>query len=295
MSFRNVINDGSVAPPRLRMQYNMWAMLRLPRGEAEWTIPQRLDAVAAAGFTGFEAGASTPDQCDELGALLRERRLGIGFQAYPTVAADLEKPVELAKRIGADYLTAQVIGMHNRARKSARILRDMYDVVNAAGLPFFVETHRGKVTQDLLRTIKITRRFGAVRFTGDFSHYVLAGELGGAWDKPLWKRFAKLARRCGNWHGRISNGEQIQTDIGDGSGEMAQQFKKLWTYGMSRWLQEAKPGDVLPFCCELGPPAYSIVDMQGQELSDRWAQSLVIKRLAEEAFAQARNGVPKLY
>ena len=55
----------------------------------------------------------------------------------------------------------------------------------------------------------------------------------------------------------------------------------------------AKPGDVLPFCSELGPPGYAITDLSGNEISDRWQQSLVIKRLAEEAFADAQAAASK--
>jgi hypothetical protein len=56
---------------------------------------------------------------------------------------------------------------------------------------------------------------------------------------------------------------------------------------MTRWLEKAHAGDVLPFCSELGPPPYAITDPTGREISDRWEQSLVIKRLAEEAWHDA--------
>ena len=87
---------------------------------------------------------------------------------------------------------------------------------------------------------------------------------------------APLPSRCGNWHGRIGFGEQVQNDIGDGSGEMPQQFKKLWTMGMTAWLKKPAPGDVLPFCSELGPPLYTASRISaGREISDRWQQSQV--------------------
>ena len=66
-------------------------------------------------------------------------------------------------------------------------------------------------------------------------------------------------------------------DVGDaGENRHANAFKSLWQEGMSHWLKTAKPGDVLPFTPELGPPSsgYSITyrDKSGQtnELSDRW-------------------------
>jgi sugar phosphate isomerase/epimerase len=287
--FRNVVNDGTDNPPRLRTQYNMWALMKLPRDGREWTVDERLDRVREAGFGGFEASAASEAEADELAGKLRDRGLEFGFAAFGTEAKDLKKQVDLAVRMGAQYLTAQVFGAMKGMPEIAATLWEMYEVVNDAGLPLFIETHRGRVTQDLRRTVKVAQRLKRLRFTGDFSHYVVAGELAGEWPEEIWEAFEYLAVRCGNWHGRIGLGEQVQNDIGDGSGEMARQFRKLWTIGFRGWLKDARAGDVLPFCAELGPPGYSITDLDGREISDRWQQSLVIKRLAEEAWADAQQ------
>jgi sugar phosphate isomerase/epimerase len=288
MGFRNQVNDGTSNPPRLRLQQSAWALSQLPRGGIEWSTPERLDKIAAAGFTGFEAACQSPQEADELAAMLRDRHLGLGFSATAAEADDLLAHIELAHRMRADYLTVRVPGSLMASPAIADLLEEMYDLANDAALPLFIETHRGTVTQDLRRTIKVINRFKKVRFTGDFSHYVVAGELGGPWSEDVWDHFQQIARRCGAWHGRISFGQQIQNDVGDGAGEPAQQFKKLWTLGFSAWLEKARPGDVLPFVCQLGPPPYGLTDLTGREISDRWEQCLVIKRLAEEAWADAQ-------
>ena len=38
----------------------------------------------------------------------------------------------------------------------------------------------------------------------------------------------------------------------------------------------------LVFLCELGPPPYAITDAQGDELSNRWEEALVIKTWVQE-------------
>jgi len=288
MGFRNQVNDGTSNPPRLRLQQSAWALSQLPPGGDEGSTAERLDKIAAAGFTGFEASCQSPQEADDLAAMLRDRNLGIGFSTTATEADDLLPFIELAHRMRADYLTVQVPGSLKASPEIADLLKEMYDLVNDAALPLFIETHRGTVTQDLRRTVKVINRFKKVRFTGDFSHYVVAGELGGAWSDDVWEHFQQIARRCGNWHGRISSGEQIQNDVGDGAGEPARQFKKLWTLGFSTWLEKARAGDVLPFGCQLGAAPYSLTDLSGREISDRWEQCLVIKRLAEEAWADAQ-------
>ena len=76
-------------------------------------------------------------------------------------------------------------------------------------------------------------------------------------------------------------------DVGDGSGPAAQFFVELWATAMRHWRAGAGPGDVFPFASELGPPRYAITLPDGREFSDRWEQSLVMKRLAEQAWEKA--------
>ncbi len=173
--------------------------------------------------------------------MLRDRGLAIGYMAVAAKADDLLNSLELAHRMRADYLSVRVTGSLKSSPEIADVLEEMYELVNDAGLPLFIETHAGSVTQDLRRTVKVINRFKKVRFTGDFSSYVAACELGADWSEDVWDHFRQIARRCGIWHGRL--GKTV-------SGEMTQQIKKLWTSGMGQWLNKARPGDVLPFCCE---------------------------------------------
>jgi len=95
--------------------------------------------------------------------------------------------------------------------------------------------------------------------------------------------------RCYSFQCRISNGQQIQVDVGDGSSKLAQKWLELWAEILRRWRQKAQPGDIFPVVSELGPPGYSMVDLGGSEISDRWQQSLVMKRLTEQAWKKAQR------
>ncbi len=126
-----------------------------------------------------------------------------------------------------------------------------------------------------------------IRFTADLSHFVVVGEFYGWEEEHTVERLAPVLERTSHMHGRISNGEQVQVDVGDGSGQTAQFFVQLWSEAMHHWLRGAGPGDVFPFASELGPPRYAITLPDGREFSDRWEQSLVMKRLAEQAWEKA--------
>jgi hypothetical protein len=258
MGFRNVVNDGSADQPRLRLQPGMEEICGLGGGD----LGQFLDRMAGAGFSGLEANCSGEHEANELGTMVRDRRLAIGYAAVAGDVDDLLNPLELAHRMRADYLSVRVMGSLKGSPDIAEVLEGMYELVNDAGLPLFVETRSGSVTQDLRRTVKVINRFKKVRFTGDFGHYIASCELAADWSEDVEDHFSQIARRCGNWHGRLS------------PGEMTQQIKRLWSLGMGAWLNRARPGDVLPFSCEPGPGG--------------WEHCLAIKRLAEETWTEAK-------
>ena len=93
-------------------------------------------------------------------------------------------------------------------------------------------------------------------------------------------------------HGRVSNGHQVQVDIGDGTDDLpTAHFARWWKRGFSSWRERAAPGDVFTFVTELGPPPYSIITRGpgsafSREISDRWEQTLVFKRLAEALWTE---------
>jgi hypothetical protein len=61
---------------------------------------------------------------------------------------------------------------------------------------------------------------------------------------------------------------------------------------MVNWLETAEPGDVFVFRPELGPPPYSIVGLDGNEISDRWEQAKVMAQLGRRLWNEAVSGKP---
>ncbi len=288
MEFRNVINDGTESAPRLRIQATAAWLTGLPRQGNPWTLAEKLDQITGAGLGGLESPCSSDAEAQELSDALRQRGLAFGLCASAASVDDLPAIIELAQRSQADYITLQVPGWLKSAPQSARILKDIYSLANDAGVCVLIETHCGQITQDLRRTVKIVRRFARIRFNGDFTHYVACPGVTGTWGQELWDHFQPIARRCSAWRGRVSFGSCRQEAIGEISAEPVQQFKRLWSIGMTAWMNKATPGDILPFSIDLRPPPEAAVGPDGQELSDRWEEGMLIKRLAEEAWTEAR-------
>ena len=150
------------------------------------------------------------------------------------------------------------------------------------------QTHRGRVTQDLIRTAAYARAIPDLRFDLDLSHYFVAGEIGGKPGPEAMAHLEVLMERAVMLDGRVSNGEQVQVDMGlNADSEQTRVFAGLWKRVMTAWLKTARRGDLFPFRVELGPPGYAIVDPSGREISDRWGQQKLLGRLAERLWNEA--------
>jgi hypothetical protein len=212
--------------------------------------------------------------------------VGVGFPAYEDTS--VSSLARRAQDLGVSFLNAQVHDAFVSDALAVARLAALYQACDAIGMPLFIETHRGTVTQDLLRTIAYSRQVPRMRFTLDASHYVVAGEVTRPDVAPRFtEALSEIIARSSSIHARVSNGEQVQVDVGEGTGTLVSPYVGWWTSAYQHWLSVAGPGDFFPFVCELGPPPYAITVPSGSpfpvgaELSDRRAQALVFKRIAE--------------
>jgi sugar phosphate isomerase/epimerase len=284
------LNDGSDAAPRLRVQHSLWSLGKLPmNAETEWTLDEKFSRVKAAGFEAVECFLRTEDQEGPVVEALRRHDLRLVLGHRPFTIDDVKRTADQAARLGADFFFAQPADAFTPLEEVAAIVEAGMENAAAVGIPFFVETHRNNYTENLPQTIALIERVPTVRFTGDLSHFVVVGEFYGWKEERAVDRMMPVLERISHLHGRIGNGEQVQVDVGDGSGPTPQFFVSLWETAMGHWLNGAGPGDIFPFASELGPPRYAITLPDGTEFSDRWEQSLVMKRLAEQAWSQAQS------
>ena len=283
-------NDGSRSAPRLRIQHSLWSLRKLPmNAEAEWTLDEKFSRVRDSGFEAVECWLTDADEAEHRAALDRHGlRLILGHR--PFTLQDVRATVDRAVRLKADFIFAQPADAFTPVDEVATLCREGRKIANDRGLALFVEIHRNNFTENLPQIRQLLDLVPDVRFTADLSHLVVCGEFYGWKDERAVERLLPVLERTSHMHGRISNGEAVQVDVGDGTGDTAQFFVRLWAAAMHHWLQGAGPGDVLPFASELGPPRYAITTPDGREFSDRWEQSLVMKRLAEQAWDKAVRG-----
>jgi hypothetical protein len=288
-------SDGSNRQPRLEIFQAIWAMQDLPAPNRPWGPQEIVDRIRDAGFSGAFPSVVDEDRDFEMVERLRRAGLLVGI-GFPISEGKSARPLaERAKALGVSFLNAQVLDAFTSDAQAVLRLETLYEECDAAGMPLFIETHRGTITQDLLRTLAYGRQVPRMRYTLDASHYVVAGEVTQPDQAPRFtEALSEIIRRSSSIHARVSNGEQVQVDIGDGAGARMAAYRDWWTAAYRHWRTEAAVGDIFPFVCELGPAPYAITAPggtslpAGAELSDRWAQALVLKRIAEEIRAGAQ-------
>jgi len=186
-----------------------------------------------------------------------------------------------------------------------RLVEAILSASQKARLPIFIETHRATITQDMWRTVQITRRFPEVLFNGDFSHYYCGQEMPYGGLEMKMEFMAPILDRVAFLHGRIASAGQMQMPVDDvrsrplaasGGTDYFADFRRIWTRAMRGFQQHAQAGDVLIFSPELlsGASYYARLfpDATGKlvEETDRYQQALLYRDIAKSCFEEAQRG-----
>ena len=286
------VSNFSSDPPRIEVHQAWWGMIGVGKNGKEWSTEEKLKIIAEVGFTGVLGTAFELDNDEQWIRLVRENGLSWGIGLGPWDGDKLVSRMEQAKELGALYANIQPGDAFTIGSEAVSFLEHVMSEADRIGLPCLFETHRGRITQDLLRTVEYLQALPDMRLTVDLSHYVLAGEMFiGMGDRididpRVDTYFDTLLQRCSCIHMRVSNAQQIQVDIGNDtqSNLLVEKYVAWWKQAVLYWQKEAKPGDILPLVSELGPADYAITRSDAnsrEEISDRWQQSLVLKKIVE--------------
>lgn len=268
----------------------LWGMERLADVDLEIGLPDALQRVFAAGFDGVGFSLSRKDWAEVVAHHVREH--GRSFEAIGFVRTpeDLARLVDLAQVLDAHHLNIQIMMRVDRVTEAVRLLTELEAISARAEIPVYYETHRGRLTNDLLFTLRVLDELPDLRLTGDLSHYVLAHEMPQPVSQADLDRMARILEHCWAFHGRIATSHQIQVSPrAPQHAGWVRQFRDWWRFGFESWLSRARGDAELTFMTELGPPHYAITTADGRELSDRWADALALGHIAREVWAEVTS------
>lgn len=285
------LNDGSFQPPRLRVGHSLWSLEKLPiNAPIEWTLEEKIARVKEAGFEHLECWLPTQELRAHVPPLVAEYDLKLALVHRALTVEETRETVEYAASVGAECVVCQPASAYHPLSEVAHLVSEGARLAADNGICYFVETHRNNYTENIRQTLELIEAVPDIALVADFSHFVVCGEFYGWEGENAIERLRPIIERVAHVHGRISNGEQIQVDVGNGEGgegTPAAFFKAIWIEIFKVWRQKAQSGDILSFSSELGPPRYAMTLPDGREFSDRWQQSLVMKKLAEDAWADS--------
>ncbi|TQS45430.1 sugar phosphate isomerase/epimerase family protein [Cryptosporangium phraense] len=266
---------------------SLWAMEDLPwRAPARWTLAERVERIASAGFAGLavDLGARQAPAAKDLAPLLDGLRAAVF--CFFSDDAGLRTALDYADAIGAELVVGCGQVFPPDVTTAAGLVRGW--LKTAAGTPFQLETHRYTLTNDLGFTVALLDAVPELELAVDLSHYVVGNELPDTADERTDDLIGRVLARAGSLQGRVATRGQVQVSPSfPQHAPAADRFRSWWTTGMA-----AYPGDDLVFCCELGTVPYAITGPDGEQISDRWADALLLKSWAEELFAATERRHP---
>jgi hypothetical protein len=156
------------------------------------------------------------------------------------------------------------------------------------------ETHRDRLTTDLLFTLQVLDAIPQMRLTADLSHYLVGREFRWPVDEENHALIRRILVRSDSFHGRVASREQVQISLGfEQNRGWLELFLGWWEEGFRLWRTRAEGSATCAFTIELGPPEYAITGPDGRELDDRWAEAKRLERMIREIWARVdREAVP---
>ena len=276
----------------LKIFTSLWAMQPHDRTGEVLPYGRVCGMVRDAGFDGLaiDLGAADVQTAHDVRPHMEREGLTPLIVAFPKSIEALRDTLKMARDFGSPFVNVigQVFPL--TVEGAIPVIRKWIEMSLQEDMPIQFETHRNCITNDLFATLGLLDAVPEMRLAGDFSHYIVDREFKlplEPWEKGLIDR---CISRCDSFQGRVASRQQIQLPLDFPQHQKwFDLFKGFWRDGFKDWRARNAMGDLL-FLCELGPPEYAMTGADGRELSDRWAESLHLKSVAEGIWSDLEAG-----
>jgi hypothetical protein len=276
---------------RLLVFQALWGMTRLVAPEA--SIAEKFDRVKAAGFDGMaiDLGALTYVEAEATVPHFERTGLAGGLTAFPTSVEALRPALALAHRIAAPFVVVIGQEMPVRVADMVPVIEGWLRVAEQENMPIQFETHRNCITNDLFTTVQLLDAVPEMRLAADLSHYVVDREMPCPPTPALQALISQVLNRSDSFQGRVAARGQIQLALDfPQNAKWVALFCEWWREGFSAWQsRHAGDGSAMVFLSELGPPDYALTNAKGEEMSDRWAEALLLGQWAREIWREVQS------
>jgi hypothetical protein len=275
-------------PQQLQIFQSLWAMERRHTDGYERSLEENLQQIAKAGFDGVTTDYSSRDDVRRLTGLLKPLGLPAEGQCFPTSIDSLQPVLEIATEFGVDHLDLQPNVRPRQLDECLKLIDGWTRLAEQVDFPVYIETHRDRMTTDLYFTLDILDQRPNLRLLGDISHYLVGREFAWPVSDENHAMMHRILDHSWAFHGRVASREQVQIEISFPPHRIwVDLFLDWWRYGFASWRRRAGPDDRLTFTCELGPKPYAIIGRDGNDTTDRWMESLLMRDWIRELWDRA--------
>jgi hypothetical protein len=262
---------------------SLWAMERRHTDGHERSLAENIAMIADADFDGVSAHYTNRADVARLNEAMRGTGLKIEGVCFPRAVDDLRLPLELAAEYPVKHINLQPDIRLRRIDDCLPLLDGWMRLAEDAGIPVFIETHRDRMTTDLLFTLDLLDQRPDLPLLADLSHFLVGREFSFPVEEENHALIRRILRNAQAFHGRVASREQVQIEISfPHHRPWVDLFLEWWDDGFRSWRSRAADDAELVFTCELGPKPYAITGRDGNDTTDRWAEALMLRQMVRD-------------
>jgi len=267
---------------KLIVMQSLWAMERRQTDGMERSLEKNLEMIVEARYQGVSTDWRDRERSRRIVDFIRPHGLVAEGQCFPKTVDDLKPVLEIATETGVLHLDLQPDVRPRTLAECMPLLEGWTRLAEEVDFPVYIETHRDRMTTDLYFVLDILDAFPNLKLLGDLSHFLVGREFATPVSDEHHAMIHRVLDNCWALHGRVASREQVQVEVSFPHHKMwLDLFLDWWEYGMRSWRRRAGPDAALSFVCELGPQPYAIAGPDGNDLSDRWGDALIIREAVE--------------
>ena len=263
---------------------SLWAMQNLRNAPEERSFEDNVALIKQAGFDGISTMWDSEAVARQAGTLARAENLVVEGTCLPTDIGQVADYLDWGHKFGLHHLNLQLNMRPRTLGEALAIIDRLTELTAQADFPVYVETHRGRLTNDLHFMLDILDARPDLKLLADLSHYVVAREIELPVSQEVDQQIAGILQHAWAFHGRVAGAGQVQLPLSFPQHKpYLDLFTAWWQRGFQSWRERAGENDTLTFVTELGPqPYYAIAGADGRDLSDRWEEAVMLKTLVRD-------------